>query len=116
MPKFTLVVYTNPVPGREDEFNEWYTNTHIPDALRGPGMVSARRYRRTAQQRWAGPHQWEYLAIYECDAPEPQVVTDGIQQRLGTPEMLRSDAMAEVSYGCYFEPITEVISRPGGAD
>lgn len=111
MPKFTYVVFTNPVQGREEEFNHWYTNTHIPDVLRVPGIQSARRYRRTAEQRGAGPHPWEYMAIYECDAPQPQVVTDGIQARIGTPQMTMSDSLAEARYGCYFEPITEVIHR-----
>jgi hypothetical protein len=26
-----LVVPTNPVPGKEDEFSEWYSNIHIQE-------------------------------------------------------------------------------------
>jgi hypothetical protein len=42
--KFVQVVFSNPVAGREDEFNEWYDNVHIPDLLTVPGMLSATRY------------------------------------------------------------------------
>ena len=29
---------------REKAFNRWYDDTHVPDVLRFPGVVSARRY------------------------------------------------------------------------
>ena len=31
--------------GREDEFNTWYEQEHIPKTLRYPGIASAHRYR-----------------------------------------------------------------------
>jgi hypothetical protein len=111
MAKFTFLVLTNAVAGREEEFNRWYTEQHVPDVLRVPGIVSARRFKRTAQQRSAAQQPWQYMALYECDAAEPQVVTDGLRARAGTPEMPMSDAMAEGAYACYFEPITEVLRK-----
>jgi len=42
--KFVQVVFSNPVEGKEDEFNEWYDNVHVPELLAVPGMVSATRY------------------------------------------------------------------------
>jgi hypothetical protein len=113
--KFTYVVFTNAVPGREEEFNDWYSNTHIPDLLRVPGIQAAQRFRRSTQQRTAGPHSWEYLALYQCDAAEPKAVTDAIQSRIGTPQMTMSDACAEARYSCYFEPITELMRSEGVA-
>jgi len=109
MAEFTYLVLTNPVPGREEEFNRWYTEQHVPDVLRIPGVVSAQRFRRTEQQRGNGVQPWQYMALYACEAAEPQVVTDGIQARIGTADMPMSDALAEVRYACYFEPITEII-------
>jgi hypothetical protein len=34
MPKHLMLVLTNPVEGKDAEYNEWYTNTHLPDILR----------------------------------------------------------------------------------
>ena len=42
--KFVQVVFSNPVAGKEDEFNEWYDKVHIPELLTVPGMLSATRY------------------------------------------------------------------------
>ena len=33
MAKLWLVVLTNPVEGREDEYNEWYSGRHLEDVL-----------------------------------------------------------------------------------
>lgn len=36
-----LLVQTNSVAGREDEFNRWYSETHLADVLAVPGGVRA---------------------------------------------------------------------------
>ncbi|ALJ19294.1 DUF4286 family protein [Microbacterium sp. No. 7] len=110
--KFTYVVLTNPTsPEVEDEYNRWYEEQHIPDVLRVPGVESAQRFRLTEQQRGAGPYPYKYLALYSCDAAEPDVVTNGIQERYNTPDMPISPALHADRYANYFEPITEIVSR-----
>ncbi|MET7402059.1 DUF4286 family protein [Dactylosporangium sp. NPDC005572] len=64
MGKAILVVRTNPVDGREDEYNEWYTNKHVPDILALPGFVAARRYVLAEPDETA---EFRYLAIYEVE-------------------------------------------------
>ena len=46
--------------GREAEFNRWYHDEHVPDELKYPGVVSARRYKAIA-----GEGKYEYMAVYE---------------------------------------------------
>ena len=31
------LVQTNPLPGQEEEFNEWYSGRHLKDILAVPG-------------------------------------------------------------------------------
>ena len=38
------IVQTNPLEGREDEYNDWYTNQHLQDIVALPGFVSAQRF------------------------------------------------------------------------
>ena len=54
MPRYNLIVLTNPVDGREDEYNDWYTNVHLDDVLKVPGVVAAQRFRRSNHQRDQG--------------------------------------------------------------
>ena len=39
-----MLVFTNPLPGREAEFNKWYDEVHLPEVLQVKGFVAARRY------------------------------------------------------------------------
>ena len=64
------LVFSNPVAGKDDEFNDWYDNVHVPEILAIPGVLSAQRYAlcETKILRDAGrtaAHQ--YLCIYEME-------------------------------------------------
>ena len=71
MEKVLFVVESNCAdPLREDEFNEWYNKTHLPDVLETPGVVRAIRYERIAPSEG----QAKYLALYEIEADDLQAV------------------------------------------
>lgn len=56
---------TNPVEGREIEFDEWYEQRHLAEVLSIPGFVTAQRYRLSPKQRPGDAPPWEFLALYE---------------------------------------------------
>ena len=66
-----LVVLSKPLPGREADFEDWYTNIHLRDALRFRGSIAAQRFRRSELQSHALPDSfdWRSLALYEVFAP-----------------------------------------------
>lgn len=68
MPKTCLNVFTNCTdPAREDEFNRWYTHTHLPDLSKAYGFISARRFvNRSATEDTA-----RFYAQYEFDTDDP---------------------------------------------
>lgn len=84
-----FMVLTNPHPGRDDEYNDWYSNKHLDDVLRVPGFKAARRYKLAKTEDWA----WQYLAIYEFDSDEPGATLDLLLTYAGTEEMLLSEAL-----------------------
>ncbi len=68
MPKGIMVVQSGPSdPAREDEYNDWYSHTHLPEIRAVPGVVAARRY-KVRDGGGARPHA--YVAIYEIDADD----------------------------------------------
>ena len=63
-PKAVFTVLTNCTDAaREDEFNEWYNNIHLPDVLTTPGIIRATRLGR-ADETPEG--QARYAALYEA--------------------------------------------------
>ncbi|WP_330255142.1 hypothetical protein OG874_11675 [Nocardia sp. NBC_00565] len=93
-----LLVQTNSVTGREDEFNRWYTETHLPEVLAVPGVVRAQRYAVVPVRvlEFEGmsvpPPAHRHLAIYELDARADDVMAEFLR-RLGSGEMTLSDTM-----------------------
>ena len=64
MPKGVFVVYSNCTEAsRDEEFNRWYTHTHLPDLSKTKGLVKVRRFRNL--RSFQGPSQ--YLTIYEFE-------------------------------------------------
>ena len=61
-----LLVFSDPVAGREDEYNDWYDNQHLADVVAVEGIRSARRY-EPVESPLSEPSTHRYLAIYECD-------------------------------------------------
>ncbi|PXW24482.1 UNVERIFIED_CONTAM: hypothetical protein DES50_12610 [Williamsia faeni] len=88
--KFIQIVYSNPLEGRDDEFNEWYDNVHIPELLAIPGMLSAQRYtlRDTEIYRAPGgsvPDQ-RYAIIYEMEG-EVEVIMTKIREAVASGQI-----------------------------
>lgn len=50
-------------PSREEEFNRWYTHTHLPDLSRAHGFVRSRRFVSTQPGTPS-----KYLAVYEFES------------------------------------------------
>jgi hypothetical protein len=98
MAKHHLLAFTNPVAGREAEFNRWYDEQHVPDLLAVPGFVSAQRFALTdaTGQDKAG---WSYLAFYELDTEDPDALMAEVRSRIGTAAMPVSGALESATTG-----------------
>ena len=65
-----LLVFSSPVPGREDEYNAWYNDEHLAEVCEVPGFVAAQRFRLSDDQLDDFPSTpYKYMAIYELDGP-----------------------------------------------
>ncbi len=66
-------------PAREDEFNRWYNETHLPDVLETPEVVTAIRYENLDPSGG----QAKYLALYVVDADDLGVVMQAVMANVG---------------------------------
>jgi len=102
---------SNPVSGREEEFNRWYNQHHIPDVLNVPGFVSGQRFRLAeAQMGGQGSRAYKYLAIYEIETDDLAGTLKELRARGGTADMVASDAIDTKNVGSFvFTPIAEKV-------
>lgn len=108
MAKHFLVALTNAVEGQEDEFREWYSNTHLRDLLAVPGCRSAKFFGISHTQRIEPPYPFTHMAIYEIDSDDIQGFLDELDRRRGGPEMQISDALSPTKLSLFFAPITSM--------
>ena len=66
--EYTLIVYTNPADGREDDYNAWYDDVHLPEFSALPGVINGRRF------TVANDGRPQYAAIYELSAHPDEVM------------------------------------------
>lgn len=74
MTAYRLLIFLNPVDGREDEFNEWYEQTHLDDVLRTAGFTAAQRWGLEVQRGM--PMPLRHLAVYQTEADSAEEVMD----------------------------------------
>jgi hypothetical protein len=89
------LVFSNPVDGMEQEFNEWYDNVHLREVLATPGMVSAQRYtvRETEMDRLLGTEpKHRYCVVYEMN-DDPDIVMGKIQAAVEAGEIHMHEAL-----------------------
>lgn len=94
MPKGIMLVQSSPSdPSREDEYNDWYTNSHLADVLSVPGFVGARRYKLHAAVSGEDAPVNRYLAIYEIDADDLTAPMAELRARSASGQMQMSDVL-----------------------
>ena len=80
--KIVMEVRVNIAPEKEQEFNQWYNDVHVPEILDMPGFISGRRFRRISGD------EIKYMALYELESLDA----------------LRSDAYKQARGWGEFEP------------
>ena len=78
-----LLVFSNPVAGSEDEYNDWYDNQHLSDVVAVEGVRSAQRYESVGTPG-GEPSPHGYLAIYECEGDITEILAEmGVRREDG---------------------------------
>lgn len=101
MAKFTLVAWSNPVEGKDEEYGEWYDGTHLPDMLEVPGVVTAQRFRLLRLAR-SKQFSQRYLSLYEFEA-EDEESAKAIINTINEQNLKLSDSLdiSSVNLGVY---------------
>jgi hypothetical protein len=102
-PKNLLLILTNCTdPAREAAFNDWYSNTHLPDLAAAHGLVNAARYRNVRPKEGGA----QYLALYELDTDDTRAIVKQIME--GDVERAKQGRMIDcikLFFGGTFERI-----------
>ena len=101
------IVRSNPVPGQEAEYDDWYTRRHLPEMLAVPGFASAQRFvlSPVARSPRMPPSRYSHLAIYEISG-DPGEAFLALARARAAGALSRSAAIDPGFAAHVFEPIT----------
>lgn len=111
MEKWLLLIQTVCTdPAREQEFQEWYTNVHVPNVLRTPGFVRGTRY----VIKEPNEAQGKYLALYEIETEDIEKTEIALRQRVREIEAqgMRSPLLGSVSRTYWRQISPSIESHP----
>src|SRR5437899_6406424 len=93
---------------REDAFNRWYNEEHVPQVLQFKGLVSARRYKALE-----GEDRYQYMAVYELqdEATYRRFIVSEHMKALRADYDAKFGAASERARFAY----TQVWPQPGAA-
>jgi len=107
MADYRMIVLTRPVEGREDEYNKWYSDIHLPEVLMTEGFVAAQRFKLVDGQDGPAP----YLAIYEVVSDDFPTSFAKLIKRVEDGEVMMSSALdTSAASASGYEPITQRIT------
>ncbi len=90
-----FLVFSNPVEGRDGEFNEWYDTVHAPEVLAIPGILSAQRFDLEepdgADAAPPAPSH-RYLTVYEVDGDVGKIMSS-LAEAATSGKMTMSDSL-----------------------
>ena len=91
MAKGIIYVETRPSsPDRDQEYNTWYDEVHIPELVALDGIVSARRLRPVDGD---GP----YVALYELEGDNLRAILDNMRGQLPAAAHVRCPAVGSAA-------------------
>lgn len=109
MPRYKMIALTNPVEGRDDEFNDWYQNVHLHEICAFPGVTGAQRYRMAAPLQ--EPFKARYLAIYDIETDDIRTTLGAMGQASAAGKMTPCDAADSANaYTVVFEEFGERVN------
>jgi hypothetical protein len=109
-----LVVMSRPLDNRDDDFNDWYSNIHIRDALRMRGSIATQRFSLNAKRPagYNNPLGWKYLALYEV-ADAHRFVREHIETSGTVRQRITTSFDISVIHDYHFFPLAFRDADPG---
>jgi len=86
MATFTVLIFLNPIEGREGEFHEWYENTHLDEVLTTAGFTAGQRFGLERVVGLEMPNS--HLAVYETEGDSAEEVMDRLNSTRDQRQML----------------------------
>jgi hypothetical protein len=118
--RYVFLVFANPIPGKEAEFNDWYTNTHMGDLVQLQGWMGAQRFRivnDVSPRPSAAGYEHGYLIVWDLEDTEANAALSRMTAAIAGGKSRRGaafDYTPGAAAGGTFEAVGPRIMRSDG--
>ena len=103
MASWLFIVESNCIdPARENEFNEWYNQTHIPDIMSTECIDRATRCELTTQPPEG---KGKYLAVYEIESDNIKATMSEFRDKIDVIAKGRMSNLMKATSRCVYRQI-----------
>jgi hypothetical protein len=104
---YKFLVFSDPFEGRDDEYNEWYTNSHLSQLLALRGIIAVQRFKMVeGDDLPKADHR--YMAIYEIETDDLNGFYAALRAASASGQITTSPAYNRAaSQRAFYVPITE---------
>ncbi|WP_342433433.1 hypothetical protein [Neobacillus sp. FSL H8-0543] len=108
--QYSMLVFSNPTEGLEEEYLEWYAGQHIHDLLRIPGYVGCKFFKLADIQLSDVEQKYSYMIIWDFETDDfPSVVKD-ISERMKDGRTVFIPAFDTAYFDNTWTPITKYVT------
>ena len=108
MANHKLIVFTNPQEGREQEFRDWYVNTHLSEVANLDGFISGQLF-TLATPVAEGGHR--HMAVYEIEEGRLGEAQQALGGALKGGTLNMTDAFGPGQAALWWQEEAPVVSR-----
>lgn len=109
--QYSMLVYSNPTVGMEQEYNDWYAGQHVFDLLRIPGFVGCRFFKiAKTQLSYQMERSYDYLMIWDIETDDIEGVCQDIKDRMGDGRTVFSASFDKNYFDYMATPITKYVT------
>lgn len=104
MKRYRFVALVDAAEGRDAEFNDWHTNTHMHEVLEATGFEFSERMKLVPGTTGAAT-PYGYLVTMEIETDDPMAVLGKMGAAVESGRIGVSDCISPVMWMGLFEPI-----------
>jgi hypothetical protein len=108
--QYLFMVFSNPVQGKQSDYEAWYRGQHIHDILQIEGFVAAQFYRLSDLPTKDQPQKYRYLMQWEIRTANLNGVFDRMKERIADGAIVMSPAFDNSPSASVFEPISRRVT------
>jgi hypothetical protein len=102
-----LLVFSNPVEGKEAEYKEWYMKVHLREVVAVKGFKSAQLF-RLADEQAMEPQSHRYCAMYQVENEDVSGTVQRLQAAVPTMRMDPVLDMASIKMSV-FQSVSDLV-------